>query len=268
MGEQATLLDHVDTPAVRRAHEADFSPPGLVVDLLIALDALLVSPPRAILAPCAGPGIFGQVECELWPNAERIGAELRPTETGGGHYHRYRAGVRAEEMIRDRGLWSPGDLEHVDAVVDNPAFKLAFERGDGKGKARVARPCLLDLLRDHMPGVRLVALLGRTQWGQRGDGRTILADHRPRVQLRATAPAACRGGSATDQDDYSLWCWGDRSLFRFGCSTIGWAADNVPALSTVGKCYRWEGGRPGDVPLSPALVERLHAARARRRAAA
>lgn len=301
MGEQATLLDHADTPEVRRASQADFSPPGLVVDLVIALDRFLIAPPRAILGPCAGPGVFGQVEAELWPSTRRYGAELRPTETGGGHYDRYRAGVRAEQVIRDRGLDEAGDLE-VDAVIDNPAFTLAYERHDGKGKKKRPRPCLLDLIREHMPDVRLVALLGRTQWGERGDGRAILADHRPALQLRATAPAACRGGSKTDSDDYSLWCWGDREIFRLGPSaedlrasasrlralaelcgmgeeamgeaadlmdrtvdeSVGWTCVNVPALSTSGACYRWEGGRPGDVPLSNALVERLHEARASR----
>lgn len=253
-------VDGDDSPETRRDHEADLTAPGLAVDLAIALDELLVEPPTAMYAPFAGSGIFGQVAAVLWPGCRRYGSDLRATETGGGHFHRFSAGAPAEFVIRRRGLLRSGDLGEVDLVLDNPAFSRAFSRHDGSGRRRRDRECALDMLATHMPGA-VVAFLGPTQWGQRGDGPAILRDHPLAHQLRATAPAACRGGSGTDSDDYSLLVWGPRERFRVTGPEGGWRCVNVPARSIIGRCYRWERGRPGDAPLSSVLRQRLDAAR-------
>lgn len=261
-GQVELGLDADNTDAVRRAHEADFTPQGLVVDLLVFLDDLLVAPPKVALDPCAGPGIWGQVERILWPTTTTIGVELR-RETGGRHYHRAVNGVGAIAALDGRTpLGNVAD--DVDAVITNPAFKPTFERGDGKGKARVPRDSWIDIFRRRLRRLKVLALLGRSQWGQRGDGVGIIADHPPMLQLRATAAAACRGGSSVDASDYSLWIWGDPLALRERPSSLGWTTLNVPATSTCGAIYRWEGGRPGDADLTPALVGRLDEARRRR----
>lgn len=267
MTDQALLIDNGNDVAARRAHESDLTPQGLVVDLLIALDELLVSPPRCALDPCAGGGVWGQAERELWPETRRIGVDVRAFETPAGrHYDRFSAGVDCRDAIR---CPAPSLALDIDSAITNPAFSLAFERGDGKGKARIFRPSLLDELREHLPRCRLVAFLGTSQTGQRGEAREVFADHPPLLGLRATAPAACRGGSMTDSRDYELWVFGDPDLFVIADALRAlpagaWLTRNVPAVSTCGACYRWEGGRPGDSDLSPALVARLHRARDRR----
>ncbi|MCA9636779.1 MAG: hypothetical protein KC420_12190 [Myxococcales bacterium] len=265
-GQVGLGLDVEHDPEVLREHEADFTPQGLVVDLLTYLDGLLVEPPRIAVDPCAGPGAWGQVEAELWPDSFRVGVELRRSENGGGHYQRFVNGVGIDDAIAGKGV---GDRFHedmlaADAVITNPAFKPTFERGDGRGKARVPRPCWIETFLEQFRSLRVMALLGRTQFGQRGDGVGILADHPPMLQLRATAAAACRGGSSVDSSDYSLWVWGDPLALRERPSPLGWATINVPATSVCGAIYRWEGGRPGDADLSPALVGRLDEARRRR----
>lgn len=275
---QALLIDNGNDVAARRARSSDLTPQGLVVDLLIALDELLAAPPPITFDPCAGGGIWGQAERELWPGTQRLGVDVRAfEERAARHYDAFAAGVDCRSVVRcESPAIPPALVLGADAAITNPDFSLAFERGDGKGKARVPRPSLVDDISRHLPRCRLIAFLGTSQTGQRGESREVFADNPPILQLRATAPVACRGGSATDARDYSLWVWADASptIFTAGVAeTLGWIPPgdwltrNVPAVSTCGACYRWEHGRPGDSDLSPALVERLREA-ANRRASA
>lgn len=262
-GQVGLGLDVDNDPEVLREHEADFTPQGLVVDLLTYLDGLLVEPPRIAVDPCTGPGAWGQVEAELWPDSFRVGVELRRSETGGGHYQRFVNGVGIDDALAGKAVGGRfhEDLLAADAVITNPAFKPTFERGDGRGKARVPRPCWIETFLERFRSLRVMALLGRTQFGQRGDGVGILADYPPLLQLRATAAAACRGGSGVDSSDYSLWVWGVPTAFRCSTSFGSWRTFNVPARSICGAIYRWENGRPGDGPLSPGLLQTIGAAR-------
>lgn len=273
MGDQALLIDNGNDVATRRARSSDLTPQGLVVDMLIALDEMLRVPPRITFDPCAGGGIWGQVEREIWPKTRRLGVDVRAFEEGSAkHYDGFMAGTDVSDVLHRRVATGQFPLlDEADATITNPDFSLAFERGVGRGKARVQRPSLVDDLRGLLPRCRLLALLGTSQAGQRGESRELFRDYPPDLQLRATAPAACRGGSATDSRDYSLWVWGDCSLFEHDLArALGdlprsdWLTRNVPAVSTCGACYRWENGRPGDADLTPALLCRLRGAAQRR----
>lgn len=234
------LFDEADDPfrpERLRAHGVDLTPPGLVVDLLLALAPLCT--PSCVWDPCAGPGVWGQVGRLVWPEARFHGSDLRPEETGNQHYDDWRSGSALELGLPDG----------TDLVLTNPEFPVAFERHDGRGPTARPRESLVDFVRRRAPGC-VIALLGTSQVGQRGDAVNIWREHPPSMQLRACAPVAFRGGSSTDSRDYSLWVWG------LG-NTTGWKTMNVPAVGVVGKAYRWEQGRPGDEPLLRPHVERI-----------
>lgn len=200
------------------------------VEHLSRLPRFLEEPPRNILDPGAGTGVFGKVCRERWPKAKLWAVEVREEERA-----RLRRGYDFVTIGDFRHLVGIGTLgggiptSFFDLVLTNPAFGLAQD--------------LVPLARRCLDPDGLLAFLLPLQWCFRGEDRyrwltrcEAIGDklfrypNLPSELTLVPGPMAFRGGSNAATGLYAYWQWGSRPIvlpddkapFDFNFSALDW----------------------------------------------
>lgn len=214
-----------------RKYEADFTPLPVVRQGLRWL-ADQIPAPRTVFDPCAGPGGFGQVVGEVWPDAHRYGVDIRAEELPGlqRNYDTY--------AVCD---WKELDPEtRYDLVTTNPAF------GE-----------IVDLIEhyvvgDRIPTVGALVLFGLRDVLSRAEGKVeLLMRAVPTMEAGVSGPIHFRGPGinpdtgkrhGADTRSYSWWVWRKRHPSLVAARPV-WPYFQLPWLP--GPDRRWRV-RPGD----------------------
>jgi len=226
-----------------RAHDADFTPQGIVRQGLLAVEGH--SPADKLfryLDPSSGSGVFGLEARHVFGHLDlhTTGIEIR-TEEGpcvSKNYDRAIVGAGFAEVAPDL---EPGSF---DLIGTNPPFTLFPDF------LRVSIPLLSE------SGVLM--MLGLSTWGQSAEGAELFDEYPPNYQLRVTGRIGFRGPGVnpktkkpwgSDQRDYSWWVWQKNAPDR---DEGDWISRNLPTLPTAHRTWR---EKPGTVdvlgPLPP-----------------
>lgn len=183
-------------------YQVDLTPGHLVLQVLSAvadhiplhpLDRRI--PPRTMLDPSAGAGIWARCVRDLWPDCSTLSLEVRPEE------ERNLERNSDDFLITRFEDWRPPSvLTRFDLIATNPPFRhLAPKKGEGW------IPRLLNLL-DPYHGVLILYALN--DLGQRSKaGSKLFQDHPPTAQFRIPGAVAHREDGKVDLRSYSAWVW-------------------------------------------------------------
>lgn len=221
------------------AHDADFTPRGVVRQGLGLVARLSGRPRLTMLDPCAGAGVFGMVAREVLPAAQRFGIEAREEERE--HVARWYPHGFVLGRFQDAG--SP-IAYGLDLIATNPPFDqwaelLAWALG------RVA------------PG-GFVLLLGLTTWGnsdEPSERADVMRKHRPLLEARIHGRIRFRTGTnpangkpyGTDSRKYSWWVWQRDAVLSAFEGLPTWHTTILPALPKADR--EWKV-RPGTEELA------------------
>lgn len=248
-----------DAPEVLTDLEVDYTPEGVVVQLLLALRQLRPRfAPSLVLDPAAGSGVFGRgVRAVFGPVPICVGIDMRESESE--NLERAYDDLLEVTLGRNRP-------ERYDFVVGNPPFS-AFE-DDGWPNNFRERGLLA-------PGA-LVAFYGLSQWGQTDEAAATMQRWAPSAQLRLGGRPQHRGegtlrwapipkkrrvvGGPThewrenggDAREYCLWIWDLADFGRSGPPT--WTTVQLPVLPIDFRRWRPDAV-PGTRPIDHSLVE-------------
>ncbi|MBL9105171.1 MAG: hypothetical protein JNL82_29770 [Myxococcales bacterium] len=244
-----------DAPDVLAALDVDYTPMGLVVQGLLALQAEVWSSacvqanltPRRVLDPSAGSGAWGRGVRAVFGDVRLDAVEVRESEAAN------LAGTHDRVVIGDARDFAA--LTHVrqrrisyDLVVTNPSFSTAFAASSFWPRMFMDAGVVC-------PGGH-VALYGLSQWGQGEEVAPILRACPPVLQIRFGGRPAHRADGQTDAREYSLWVWRRRLDEPAASSRPSWRTVQLPVLPVA--LRRWSPSAiPGTYPIDQALVDEI-----------
>lgn len=257
-----------DAPEVLDELEVDYTPAGVVVQLLLALfDELQARQPgwapAHVLDPSAGSGVFGRALRALLPDAHLTGLEPRVSEWDNLVRAYDRAAIGRAQDVGD------GDALDLLGMWDLIATNCPWS-GFSEGWP------LLFRRRHRLTARGAVALYGPTQWGQAAEHQPILQAWSPALQIRvagrvkhrgegtkrlAPIPAKRRvpGGpthewreNGADSREVCLWVW----LMTHNPAKPYWTTIQLPELPAELRTWHPESV-PGTYPIEPALVAEI-----------
>lgn len=175
----------------------DYTPPGVVKQVLERLRDSMEIEPRKILDPSAGSGVFGQEMRKIWPKAHITAIEPRGKELNNleRHYDR----VLIDRVEEDFKLLED---EKFDLIITNPPFSL-WTTFVEEFVTRLAS------------GGGFLILLGLTSWGSRSEeGYLLFKSWEPTFQWNIPGQVSYRGPEyGTDMRDYCWWGWRSGSAY-------------------------------------------------------
>lgn len=212
------------TPPDWDAWEAFFTP-GPVAEQGLRLVSLLRRAPANLLDLGAGAGVFGQRSRLVWPRAERVGVEVRPTERAAArHYSRFLLGDWSVSEVRaDAG-------QGFDLVVSNPPFSRTRE--------------MLESALEVLAPRGLVLFFVRASWGLALHDYDFIRRHAPTLQADVPGRVTLRRGRSARGHELNGDLVGHKWLVfsRRRRSANSWPTTLLPPLP--GDMRRWTV-RPG-----------------------
>jgi SAM-dependent methyltransferase len=218
--EQAAFgFDHGGPDLERlREHDADFTPRGVVRQIVQRLRWLMDGPPtRRILDPAAGHGVYADELRRAFAGAHITAVEVR--DECGIDLERYADAL----YLTAFEVFAETRPEPFDLIVTNPPFRYWAR--------------FVDLALQMLKPGGLVCFLGLSTWGQ---SATVAESFVPQQQLRVVGRIGYRGPGinpatdapwGTDQRDYSHWLWSPTWEHRW------WSAENLPALAAPDRTW-------------------------------
>jgi len=167
-------------------------------------------PPRHMLDPSAGYGVFGAAMRQAFPDCTTTGVESHhecfPSLAGNYDYSYAMSLGRALHDLRS-------EHSKFDLIITNPPFSKALE--------------WIAILRKLLTHDGNLIFLAPNGLGQRGRKRSpLFADNLPKYQFRIMGPIEFKGPEkAADQRDYSWWQWG-----RYSSDYHTWLCGQLPWL--------------------------------------
>lgn len=227
-----------DSAAALAEHEADYTPTGVAVQMILALFedyrfTLGTDRPLRVLVPAAGSGAFVRAVRAVRPNAHITALEARVSELPN-------LAAAADRVIIGRFPEDAPAGEQFDLIVDN----IPFSGFESRWPLECVRRGLIEL----RAGV--VAFYGLTQWGQSAAAIELLEVWTPDTQIRAGGRISHRGDGKTDGRECSLWVW------HTPTNRLVWTTRQLRVLPA--ELRQWDPAAvPGTYEIEPALVERV-----------
>lgn len=230
-----------------RERECDMTPRPVVeqlFELLRVCPRFDEHPPRRILDPAAGAGVFAAVARHAWPSAV-----VQTVEPAAEEFDNLvnAAGAGLHSMCRFQDF-APRCALRFDLIVTNPPFSQARE--------------FVDLARTLLTEDGVLVLLLRTSWCQRGEEAIdwlletrelapeeyapgldeIAWPNLPAERIDVSGPISFRAGAASF-DSYSWWVWERGPVVLPRNANPSWIQSQLPMLP--GWARRWTV-RPGE----------------------
>lgn len=267
-GHAAPTPGRVDAQEVLDETEADYTPEGVVVQLLLALRECRPNfRPRLALDPAAGSGVWGRAMRAVFGGELLVAAVEKRKSEADNLARAYRWWTIGSALGEGpRVLLRRAGARGFDFSAGNPPFS-AFE-DDGWADNFRERELL-------EPGA-LVAFYGLSQWGQSKEAATTLKRWSPSLQLRVGGRVEHRGvgtyrwapipkkrrvpGGPThewrknggDSREYCLWVWDLADYGRKGRPR--WQAEQLPILPRRHRCWLPDEV-PGTRPIDHRVVD-------------
>lgn len=214
--------------ATERERRETYLIPGPAAEQgLRGAQTLLGLSPRRVVDLGTGPGVLGQRAALVFPDASRIGVEIREDEhRAARHYHRWILG----DYFR-------ADIPPADLVVTNPPF------------SHTVATVLHALDRLVRPGGYLL-LFARKTWGEGAHAAGLLETRPPLEQWLVHRRLALTEGEGDDEAAGSDNCNHVWWIWRRGVRVRRprWTTELLPALPSA--CCAWKV-RPGEESITP-----------------